>query len=82
MSYYVYVLKSLKNDSYYVGCTNNIERRLSEHNAGYSKSTRLNVPFKLVYKEEYNSLSDARVREQNIKKRKSRKYIESLIKGL
>jgi putative endonuclease len=81
MNYVVYILKSLKNDRYYVGCTNDIDRRLSEHNSGRSRSTRSNSPFKLVHKEEYNSLSVARIRERNIKKRKSRKYIESLIMG-
>ena len=81
MQHYVYVLKSLKNGKYYIGCTNNIDRRLSEHNSGYSKGSRINAPFELIYKEGYNSLVEARFRERYIKNRKSRKYIESLIMG-
>ena len=79
--YYVYILKSVKNGRYYVGCTNDIERRLLEHNSGYSKGSRLNAPFELLFKEEYNSLTEARGREKSIKMKKSRKYIKSLING-
>ena len=81
MGYFMYILNSVKNGKFYVGCTNNIERRLSEHNNGYSKGSRFNAPFELLYKEEYTSLSEARKRERFIKKQKSRKYIESLIMG-
>ncbi len=61
--YCVYILKSLKDANLYVGTTDNLERRLKEHNNGKSKSTKLRRPFKLVRKEEYKTLSEARKRE-------------------
>ena len=61
--YYVYILKSLKDNNFYIGTTNNVQRRLKEHNSGKSKSTKSRIPFKLIYKEKYKTLSEARKRE-------------------
>ena len=79
--YYTYVLQSEKDGSYYIGSTNNIEARLKKHNSGGSKYTKSKLTCKLVYKEECQSLSEARKREYYLKSLKSRKYIEKLIKG-
>ncbi|OGK64390.1 hypothetical protein A2313_00705 [Candidatus Roizmanbacteria bacterium RIFOXYB2_FULL_41_10] len=76
--YYTYVLISLKNSSYYIGCTNNLKRRVSEHNAGLSKYTRIYSPWLLKYSEEYNTLKEARKREKEIKSWKKRAKIERL----
>ncbi len=46
--YYVYILKSLKDGSKYIGQTRSIENRLEEHNRGYVTSTANKKPFKLV----------------------------------
>ncbi|MGD0916052.1 MAG: GIY-YIG nuclease family protein [Thermodesulfobacteriota bacterium] len=67
MSYFVYVLKSQSNDSSYVGHTSNLEKRLVEHNNGRSLSTRRKRPWRLVYKEEYTTRSDAVARERYFK---------------
>jgi putative endonuclease len=77
--YYLYIIKSLRNKRYYVGSTNDVDRRLIEHNSGKSKYTRMTKPFELVYKEEYLTRSEAGRRELYIKKLKSKKYIEQLI---
>jgi putative endonuclease len=77
--FYVYILKSVKNGSYYVGTTRNISNRLKEHNSGETKSTRYLAPYEVIYSEPYGSLCDARRRERYIKSRKSKKYIEKLI---
>jgi len=66
--YYVYVLKSLKDDSIYVGYSNNLKRRFVEHNSGENKSTKHKIPFKLVYYEAYISQSDAKYRESQLKR--------------
>jgi putative endonuclease len=76
---YCYILYSAKVNKYYVGSTTNIERRLEEHNRGKEKFTRTGLPWKLVYKEMFQELKQARERESQIKKMKSRKYIEALI---
>lgn len=60
---YVYVLFSLKDHRTYVGSTNNFERRLKQHNSGQVKSTKLRGPFKLLFTETFDTLSEARKRE-------------------
>ena len=77
--YYVYILKSLKNERYYTGSTNNIERRMLEHMAGKSKATKYLQPFKLMVVEEYNSRSEAYNRERYLKTGKGREERNKLI---
>ena len=79
--YYVYILKSEKDLSYYIGQTKDLKDRIERHNSGRSKSTKFRIPWKLVYKESFNTRSEAVKREIEIKDRKSRKYIEKLIMG-
>jgi len=78
---YVYVLRSVNDGWYYVGCTTDPQRRLVEHNSGESKSTRARRPFQLAYLERLPDLPAARKREQEIKRKKSRRYIDWLITG-
>lgn len=78
--FFVYILKSGKNGKYYVGSTCHLQNRLEKHNSGRVKSTRGLVPFVIMYTESYLTNSEARKREAYIKRRKSRKYVESLIK--
>jgi len=69
-THYVYILRCSDN-SLYCGQTNNLERRIEEHNFNKVKSAkylRAKKPVKLVYSEEYNSLSEALRREYEIKK--------------
>ncbi|MEX1138966.1 MAG: GIY-YIG nuclease family protein [Bacteroidota bacterium] len=75
----IYILRSLLNGKFYVGYTDDIQRRLVEHNAGMSKYTRSGRPWELAYTESYATRSEAMRREKEIKSRKSRKYILSLI---
>ena len=57
-----------------------MELRIARHNDGWSKSTKSGIPWKIVYYEEYETKSQAMTREYEIKRKKSRKYIEKLIK--
>lgn len=79
--YWVYIIRSMKNNQYYIGCSDNVLRRLDEHNLGLSKYTRGRGPWELVYKEEFKSLKDSRKREKQIKSWKKRIAIEKLIDG-
>lgn len=67
--FYVYLLKSLKDGKLYIGYTNDLKRRLLQHNEGLTRSTKSRRPFVLVYYEAYRSEADARHREQNLKLR-------------
>jgi len=75
---YTYILYSEKLNKYYVGACIDIDRRLKEHNTGHSKYTSTGLPWILKYKEEFETLQEAKKRELTIKKMKSRIYIEGL----
>ena len=80
--YYVYILYSKRRDRYYTGFTaNDLEWRLQRHNLGWTRSTKSGIPWKLMYYETYKTKSEALKREKQIKRQKSRVYIESLING-
>ena len=67
--FYMYVLKSKKDKEFYVGYTNNLKRRIKDHNAGLVFSTRGRKPLSLIYYEGYRAEVDARNRERNLKLR-------------
>ncbi len=75
----VYIIFSAFLDRYYVGSTANIEDRLFRHKNSGSKSTKSASDWELVYSEEFDTRSEAVLREREIKGKKSRKYLESLI---
>ena len=76
---YVYIIQSLKNSRYYIGSTNNLERRIEEHNLGKSGYTKLTKPFKLMFYQKYSSLKEARQIEYKLKKLKSKQIVERII---
>jgi len=76
---YLYVLRSKINGKYYIGSTRDLEKRISEHNAGKIRSTKALIPYELIYKEVFLTYTEARKRELYFKKRKSRKLIDNLI---
>ncbi len=65
----MYILRSLKDNQLYIGSTNNLKKRLKEHNSDLVTSTKTRIPFKLVYVEGYVDEGEARHREQNLKLR-------------
>jgi len=66
--FYVYVLKSKRDENLYIGYTNNLRQRVSEHNKGLVVSTRSRTPFELRYYEAFYLEADARNREWSLKK--------------
>ncbi|TRZ93559.1 GIY-YIG nuclease family protein [bacterium] len=77
--YYVYIVRSMKDDKHYIGYTNNIERRLQEHNRGKSKSVKHRGPFELVYHEGYVAKIEAVRREKQIKSYKGGEVFRKLL---
>jgi len=67
--FYVYFLKSVEKQEFYIGYTNNLRRRFAEHNNKLVRSTKSKAPYKLVYYEAYLSEVDARRRESSLKLR-------------
>ena len=82
MSFCIYILYSISLDQFYVGHTSELNERLYRHNNSGSKSTKKANDWKLVYTEMYESRGLASRRELEIKKKKSRKYIEWLISSV
>ena len=76
----VYIIQSEKDQSYYVGEAPNAEGRLKFHNQGKQRYTKARMPWRLVYKEKFTNRHEAVIREKEIKNKKSKKYIEWLLK--
>ena len=76
-TFYVYIL-ILSNGTYYTGITNNLIRRLTEHNQGKSISTRKHLPVILKYTKKFNTRIEARKKEVFIKNTSAKRYLNKL----
>ena len=78
--FFVYILRSVQVDIFYVGHTDDLAKRIREHQTGRSPYTRTRGPWELVHVEVFSTRAEAMKREREIKSRKSRRYIETLVK--
>lgn len=69
--FHVYILQSEKDKHYYIGQTNNIEKRLIRHKKGQVQSTKSRLPLQLIHQEAYNTRTEAMKREKYLKSLKS-----------
>lgn len=79
--YFVYVLLSQKDGNFYTGYTENIEKRLDDHNSGEVYSTKYRRPFSLIYYEVSFNLDDALKREKYLKSTYGKRYIRNRVKN-
>ncbi len=77
---YVYVLYSEKLNKRYIGSTQDIARRLREHNFGKSEFTKIGIPWTLIYQESYQTNQEARRRELFLKSGIVRKFLDQILK--
>jgi putative endonuclease len=75
----VYIIFSETLNKYYVGCTDDLVRRLIEHNSKAGHFTSPGAPWRVVHLETFSLRLEALKREREIKSKKSRRYIESLL---
>jgi len=75
----VYILQSQTTTKFYIGCADDPLLRLAEHQRGQTKSTRGRGPWILVYQECFDTLSEARRRERQLKSWKSHRSIQELV---
>jgi putative endonuclease len=68
MPYYVYIIQSAVDNSYYKGFTENLLQRLALHNSGESTYTRRKIPWLIVYIEVFESKRESLIREKALKK--------------
>lgn len=80
--YYVYVLKSLKDNKMYIGSTTDLNRRLKEHNYGKNKSTRNRRPLQLIFFEGFLDKGSALRRESYFKTNKGKPTLKIMLKNI
>ena len=81
MKYYVYILKSIESDKFYIGQTQNLQDRIKYHNSGRSNYTKKYIPWVIFAFKEFSSRSAAMKEETKLKNLKSRKRIlEAIVK--
>jgi len=78
---YTYVLKSEKVGTFYTGTTNNLERRLEQHNKGQVYHTKNKLPMRLIYFEACLSKDDAYHRERYLKTGMGKRYLKNRMRG-
>lgn len=71
MYFHVYILYSLANDRFYIGQTNDLDKRIERHNKGSVKSTKAYRPWKIVYCESFETRAESMKREGHLKSLKS-----------
>ena len=79
MDYYVYILQSQKDQRFYKGQTNNLQKRFQEHNQGKSNYTRNFIPWKLFAYKICETRRDAMRLEKKLKNLKSTKKLLEFI---
>ncbi len=79
MSGYVYILSN-SSGKFYIGSTDNLDRRLKQHQSGHTHTTYRMDNIKLVFSQEYQTLEEARKNEVKLKKLKRKDYIEKIVK--
>ena len=77
--YTTYILRNTNSGRHYIGSTNDLKRRIDEHNRGQTKSTRQEGIWVLLYEEEFPSAIEALRRERQIKSYKGGNAFKSLI---
>ena len=76
---YVYILQSLRDGRYYIGSTLDLKNRLQHHQAGFTPTTKRFGKVKLVFKQEYPTLTESRKIEFKLKRFKRKDFIEKII---
>ena len=73
--FYVYLLKSQVDDSFYIGQTNNLETRLNYHNKGRSQYTKTKIPWIMIAHKAFQTRSEAMMEEKRLKNLKNRQAV-------
>ena len=75
------MIQSLKDGRLYVGMSENVELRVTQHNKGMTISTRFYKPWKLLFVEEYATILEARKREKFLKAGSGKEYIKNWLRS-
>jgi putative endonuclease len=82
MKFFVYAIYNNFSKKIYIGQTNNLEKRILEHNEKFGDhyTTKFQGNWILIYKEEFRTRSEALIREKQLKSYRGREFIKNLIK--
>ena len=72
----VYVIESLKDQTWYTGMALNAEKRLNEHNSGKNRFTKGHMPWRIIYTEDHSNWAEARVKEKYFKTNAGKNWIK------
>ena len=78
--YYVYVLRSRRDNRFYIGSTADLRKRYHMHNSGLISSTRPRRPFDLCFYEAYRNQKDAKRREKYFKTTKGKSVLRTMLR--
>ena len=78
--HYIYVLRSIADDGFYIGYSANLRKRFRQHSQGDSFATSYRSPWKLIYYEAYLEQTDALGRERYLKSGAGRRFLKSQLK--
>jgi len=79
-SWYVYVLQSKKTKEWYIGSTQDVQKRIYSHNEKQNRSTKHAAPWRIIYCEISLNRDDARAREKYLKSGMGRRYLKNRLK--
>ena len=79
--WYVYVLRSIKDQMFYIGSTNDLQRRVAEHQAGKNISTARRLPMELLYFEGHRCKEDTIRREKYFKTTKGKVTLRQMLRS-
>jgi putative endonuclease len=79
--HYVYLLRSLRDDGFYIGYSSNLRRRLRQHSEGNSFATSYRGHWKLIYYEAYLEQANALGRETYLKSGAGGRFLQSQLKN-
>ena len=77
--FYTYILRSLKDNSFYIGHTADLRKRIKKHNSGENSATKPYTPYKLIFYEAFLNRIDAKNREEYLKGGYGRRTIKALL---
>ena len=77
--FFVYIIESVSSKRYYVGQTENLEKRLNSHNLGRNLSTKPYTPWKLKWWKEFSTRSEAVMMERRLKSIRKRIGLERYV---
>ena len=77
--YFVYIIRSLSRGTRYVGVSDDVQKRIKEHNEGRCRYTSGRRPWKLLREEKLGTLGEARRRENFLKSGQGRKWLDEFI---